>query len=307
MEISYIDEFVMIAETKSFKRTAEHYFVSRSVISRHISALEEAVGVRLLERDSHNVCLTEVGEVFYREAKTILRDWEIAIERVHSMSEGEFTLVRLGYLRNAARPVLTHFVCEMKRRYPEIRLSLVCMDHHELIRALAEHAVDLALAVEINPEISRGYRSTPVYQDHFTVVCAQQHPLAAYTDGVSLEQLHNEPLLMPDSYVYGGTADFIKEVVDEETMSIARAFYNDADMLTLKVETEGILALSSTINNTLFLERLAILPIKDVDTSFRVCAFYNDSFTGVGYQACAEVFEWCNVKMNEWYPSLAMT
>ena len=53
MEIRYIDEFLYIAETLSFRKTANHFYVSRSVISRHISALEDAVGVRLLDRDSH--------------------------------------------------------------------------------------------------------------------------------------------------------------------------------------------------------------------------------------------------------------
>lgn len=305
MELQYIDEFLHIAESKSFKQTAAHFYVSRSVISRHISALEEEVGARLLDRDSHAVQLTNAGEVFCREAKTISRDWSVALDRVRSVADGQFLLVRVGYLRNAARPMLARFVREMNRRYPDIRLSLVCMEHHELVQALAEHAVDIALAVKINPELSRGYRDTSIYQDHYTVVAAKDHPLVE-KGWVTLDDLRKQSLLIPDSYVYGGTASFIKDVVDEETMAIARAFYSDADILMLKVETEGLLAFSSTVNNAFFQNRLAVLPLVDVDTSFEVASFYHHDLEGICYESCRDVFEWCNTHMFEWYPDLAL-
>lgn len=306
MDMRHLEEFVYTAETGSFKQTASHFFVSRSVISRHISALEDITGARLFERDRHMVRLTDAGEVFYREAKIVLRDWNSALERVREVSEKKLTLVRVGYLRNAARPVLAHFVREMNRRYPDVRLSLVCMEHHELVRALAEHNVDLALAVNISPELSGGYRSTSIYKDHYTVVCAKDQRLAREKGWVDLDDLRGLPLLIPDSYVYGGTSSFIKDVVDDETMAISRAFYSDADILTLKVETEGLFAFSSTMNNILFRDRLAVLPIVDADTSFEVSAFYHDDFDGEGFEACKSVFDWCNKHMKDWQPGLAL-
>lgn len=306
VDIKYIDEFIYLAETLNFKRTAERFYVSRSVISRHVSALEETVGVRLLERDSHAVRLTRAGEVFYREAQVIMRNWETALERAQQAADGNYTLVRLGYLRNAARPMLTRFVREMKRRHPDIRLSLACMDHAELLRAMTEQAVDIALAVNVDPSLSRNYRSTPLYLDHFTVVCAKDHPLAQGDGGIVLADMRDETLLMPDSFVYGRTADFITDLMDEETMHVSRSSYSDADMLTLKVETEGVLAFSSTVNNAMFNGRLAVLDVFDVDTTFRVSAFYQDDLDEKAYEACREVFEWCHENMSSWYPSLAL-
>lgn len=306
MDIRYIEEFLYVADTLSFKKAAEHFFVSRSVISRHISALEEAVGARLLQRDSHSVHLTNAGEVFHREARLLARDWEIALERTRQASGGDCTIVRLGYLRNAARPVLSRFVREMKLRHPDINLSLVCMDHIDLIRAIAEDEVDVALAVDVDPSISSHYRSTPIYSDRYTIVCALDHPLAQGNGVVKLSGLRNQKLLMPDSYVFGRQLDFVKNLIDEETMHVSRSTYADADALLLMVETEDLLAFSSTINNRMFEGRLSVLQILDVDTSFRVSAFYGHSFTGRGYEACREVFEWCHDHMREWYPTLAL-
>lgn len=306
MDIRYIDEFLYVADTLSYKKAAEHFFVSRSVISRHISALEETVGARLLQRDSHSVRLTKAGEVFHREARLLVRDWNVALERTRQASGGDCTIVRLGYLRNAARPVLSRFVREMKRRHPDIGLSLVCMDYNELISALADDVVDAALAVNVAPSVSRHYRNTPIYSDRYTVVCSLDHPLAQGNGIVKISDLRDQRILMPDSYVYGRQLDFIKGLIDEETMNVSRSTYADADALTLMVETENVLAFSSTINNVMFGDRLQVLQLLDVDTSFRVSAFYGHSFTGAGYEACREIFEWCHDRMHDWYPALAI-
>ena len=304
LEIGYLEEFIYLADTLSFKQTAARYFVSRSVISRHVAALEETLGARLLDRDSRATQLTKAGEAFYSEAKIIVREWNLALDRVRQIADGVTSLVRIGYLRNAARPLLSRFVRELNARYPEIRLSLVCMSHRELVDALASHDVDIALAVRVSPEQSRNYRSMPLYQDHYTVVCAPDHPLAREAGAISVDELAQEPLLIPESFAYGKTAAFVDDLADEESLAIARVFYDDIDVLTLKVETEGILAFSSTLNNLAFKDRFAIMEIGDADTTFQVNAFFHDDFEGAEYEACRDVLEWCAQGMPQWYPSL---
>lgn len=163
MDIRFIDEFLYVADTGSYKKAAEHFFVSRSVISRHISALEDAVGTRLLQRDSHSVRLTNAGEVFARDARVVKRDWENAVERVRQASVGECAIVRLGYLRNVARPFISRFVREVKARYPQINLSLVCMDYNDLVRVLADVVVDMSSkSARSTAKGSRGKGTRPV-------------------------------------------------------------------------------------------------------------------------------------------------
>lgn len=77
MNFEYLDEFVHLAHSLSFRRTAEHFFVSRSVISRHMAALEESLGALLLVRNTHGVELTDAGEVFFQEAQSLLRGWNL--------------------------------------------------------------------------------------------------------------------------------------------------------------------------------------------------------------------------------------
>ena len=294
MNIEYLGEFVFLADTLSFKRTADHFYVSRSVISRHMAALEEMLGVRLIDRDGRAVSLTEAGRVFNREARTVLRDWDIALERVRSAGDDSVSLARIGYLRNASRPILVKFVRRMSELHPNVRLSLTCMEYGELRRAMEEHTVDVALALNVNPAISRNYRSTHVYEDDFYAVCAADHPVARGKSELAINDLRGRKIILPESFRDVGLSDLADALAGENTPPATEAFYRDLDMQNLKVQTEGYIAFSSGLNRSQFDDGFVMLPVKDANTSFVVSAFYHDDFTGEAYRACCEVFEWCH-------------
>lgn len=293
MNIDHLKEFVYLADSLNFRKTADHFYVSRSVISRHMAALEEALGTRLLQRDTRGVKLTDAGEVFHRDAITLLRDWDIARDRVKSLQGEGDKLVRIGYLRNGARPFLVRFVNHMAQEHPEIHLSLLCMDYNELRRALDEHAVDVALGINVDPSLSRNYRATRVYRDCFFALCSRSHPLAKRGGPVALEDLRDQKLLIPESYILTGLGPLVEELVDDQTLAATQSFYSDLDLLYLKIQTEGFVAFVSSLNAAMFDDYLAVLPFQDIQTDFVISAFYHDDFHGNAYELCREGFLWC--------------
>lgn len=293
VNINLLEEFVYLADSLSFRETADHFYVSRSVISRHMTALEDSLGARLLERDSRTVGLTEAGRVFYREAKTVLRDWQAALERVRDAQLGSASIVRVGYLRNAARPVLVQFVRDMAARHPETRVSLTCLEYTELRRAMDERSVDVAVAMNVNPAISRNYRSTRIYEDRFFIACAAGNPLAAVGRPLVLEDLKGRRVLLPDSLRDVGLAQLSESLAGADDRELAQLFYRDVDVMNLKILTEDCVALLSGLNGELFGEGVVMLPLSDVNTTFVVSAFYQDDFSGDAYAACRDAFERC--------------
>lgn len=300
MNVNNLIEFVYLAETLSFKRTAEYFYVSRSVISRHLAALEDVIGVKLVNRGNQSVQLTEAGKVFYREAQTVLRAYANAVDRTREVGNANDRIVHIGYLKNAARPVIVRFVRYMHHEHPNVRLDMTCMEYGELRRAMDEGGVDIALAVNVDPRISRNYRSTPIYSDRFYAVMSKDHPLAGRADGVSVDELPQNKLLLPDSFVYAGLSELVDELVDSRSRAAAREYYRDIDMLYLKVQTEDYIAFSSSLNNAMFGDRLAIIPITGIDTTFHVSAFYSDDLPAVAYEACRKGFESCQAAMKTW-------
>lgn len=300
MNINHLIEFIYLAETLSFRKTADYFYVSRSVISRHLASLEDTLGVKLLDRGNQSVQLTEAGKVFYREAQSVLRAYAHAIDTTREAGNSNSRTVRIGYLKNAARPVIVHFARFMNHEHPDIPLEMTCMEYSALRRAMEEGSVDVALAVNVNPSISRNYRSTPIYSDSFFAVMSKDHPLAKYTEGVDISELPKEKLLLPDSFVFAGLSELIDEIVEKDPQIAAREYYRDIDMLYLKVQTEGYIAFSSSLNNVMFGDRLAIVPILGIDPSFSVSAFYRDDIPTEAYEACCKGFESCHEAMKTW-------
>ena len=300
MDTTHLEEFVYLAESLSFKNTAEHFFVSRSVISRHLAALEDSVGARLVERGGRFVKLTKEGEVFYRDARVILRECASALEHVSEVRSSNANVVRIGYLRNAARPIIVYFVRYMQKKHPGLRLALSCMEFNELRRAIEDGTIDIALGVNVSPEMSRHYRSTRIYSDCFFAVMSWDNPLGRTVDasGLRLAALPNDKLLLPDSFVYSGLSEFIerlmaKQFQENKTRRLTREFYSDIDMLYLKVQTEDYVALSSGMNNSMFGDALLIVPISDLDARFSVSAFYRDGLDTPAASMCRRGFEAC--------------
>lgn len=73
MEIKWLEDFLVLATTRSFSRAAEERNTTQSTLSRRIQQLEDWLGVRLIDRSSQPVGLTRAGSEFYRESVAIVR------------------------------------------------------------------------------------------------------------------------------------------------------------------------------------------------------------------------------------------
>ena len=293
MNINHLIEFIYLAETLSFKKTADYFYVSRSVISRHLAAIEEIIGVKLIERGNQSVRLTEAGKVFHKEAQAVLRAYAKAVDRARDAGKVTDKLVRIGYLKNAARPVIVKFARFMNHEHPDIKLDMTIMDYSALRHALEDGTVDVALAVNVHPSVSRNYRSTPIYTDRFYAIMSKDHALAARSEGVAMSDLAQEKLLLPDSFAYAGLSELIDKLVDSKSQAMTYEYYSDIDTLYLKVQADCYVAFSSGLNNAMFGNRLAVVPIVGIDSSFKVSAFYRDDFVGELFVACRSGFEAC--------------
>lgn len=139
-----LQSFIAVVETGSFSEAAERLDVGKSVVSRRVSALENRLGVQLLQRTTRRLSLTEAGREFYPRAARLLAELE---EAEQSVTEGQETL--RGRLRLAAPlsfglqhlgPALNAFMAE----HPELVLDLDLNDREV---NLIEEGVDLAVRI----------------------------------------------------------------------------------------------------------------------------------------------------------------
>src|ERR1700731_1573850 len=101
-----MNAFVAIAERSSFAKAAVHLGLSRSALSETMRGLEDKLGVRLLNRTTRSVGLTEVGERLLAEGRPGLASFEAAVESINTFRDRPAGHLRLTVPRPAAKEVI---------------------------------------------------------------------------------------------------------------------------------------------------------------------------------------------------------
>ncbi len=112
--------FVEVAQTRSFRRAADATGVPNSTLSRRISALERAIGLRLLHRTTRKVELTEAGQLYYERCRRIVEEARLAHEQLGEMLAQPSGMLRASLPVDFATIYMAPLIAEFARRYPGI-------------------------------------------------------------------------------------------------------------------------------------------------------------------------------------------
>src|SRR5260370_23763658 len=122
-----ISAFVAVAEDGSFTRAAKRLGVSVATLSHSVRALEDRLGVRLLNRTTRNVAPTDAGTHMLGELQPLLSGLDGVMDSVNSFRDKPS-----GHLRLTVPPPVGHFVmapllAEFSARYPDITIEIVVL------------------------------------------------------------------------------------------------------------------------------------------------------------------------------------
>lgn len=126
--IGAIPIFVMVVETQGFSAASKALGISKSAISKRVSLLEEELGVKLLQRTTRKLSLTEAGEHYYHHARIALRaaqDADDAVAQLQGEPQGK---LRISSPMSFGRLHLAPLIPELLKRYPKLQIDLVMED-----------------------------------------------------------------------------------------------------------------------------------------------------------------------------------
>jgi DNA-binding transcriptional LysR family regulator len=145
-DLNDIQFFVAVVEQQGFSAAARVLNLPKSSVSRRIANLEGRLGVRLIERSTRSLRLTEVGVSFYERCRTILADLDAA-ERQVAVQLGEpVGLVRMSCPTGLAQFILAKILPDFLIRYPKVRLQVLATN-----RAvdLVDDNIDIAIRARV--------------------------------------------------------------------------------------------------------------------------------------------------------------
>ena len=120
-----LDAVVAVARRASFRAAALDLDMSTTALSNAVGKLEANLGVRLFNRTTRSVSLTDAGRVFIEQVGTALQDLHGAMEAVRSRQATPSGTLRINAFATAAREMLSPLVLEFLRRYPQVHVDLV--------------------------------------------------------------------------------------------------------------------------------------------------------------------------------------
>ncbi len=119
-----LQEFVHVVEQGGFTAAARQLSVSTSFVSRQVTRLEDRLDVRLLQRTTRTVRLTEMGKVYYERSREILDQFEALDSEMADLQEKPKGLVRITAAGEYAERYVAPLVAEFVAKYPEVSVDL---------------------------------------------------------------------------------------------------------------------------------------------------------------------------------------
>jgi DNA-binding transcriptional LysR family regulator len=172
-DIDYRDlaAFVAVARTKNFRRAAREQIVSTSSLSQRLRELEERLGVRLLNRTTRSVALTEAGEMLLARVAPAMTEVTEALERVRGLREVPSGRLRINAPPPAVDLVLAPMVAPFLAAHPKIDLEIVAESSFvDIVSAgfdagvrYGEHLAQDMIAISLGPPQRYAVVASPQY------------------------------------------------------------------------------------------------------------------------------------------------
>jgi DNA-binding transcriptional LysR family regulator len=143
--------FVAVVDAGSFVAGADALRISKTAISRHVDALEQRIGVRLLHRTTRRLSLTDEGRLFYQRARDILAATDDAEAEVSSRTQAPGGLIRVNVPLSFGMSHLAPLWGRFMAVYPQIDLDITLNDR---LVDLVDEGYDLAVRISALPDSS---------------------------------------------------------------------------------------------------------------------------------------------------------
>jgi DNA-binding transcriptional LysR family regulator len=143
--------FAAVVDSGSFVQAADALNISKPAVSRHVSELEHRLGVRLLQRTTRKLSLTEEGRTFYARCKSLLAELEVAETEISSKAVAVKGLIKVNVPVSFGLLELAKVWPGFMSRYPDVELDITLSDRFV---DLVEEGYDLAVRIARMPNSS---------------------------------------------------------------------------------------------------------------------------------------------------------
>lgn len=174
METKWLEDFVSLAETRSFSRSAQLRHVTQPAFSRRIQALEAWAGLDLVDRSSYPTRLTPAGETFHGQALEVLGSLQATRNMMRGLQAGGADMIEFAVPHTLAFTFFPAWVMDLRKRFGEVKIRLIALNVHDAVMRMTEGSCDLLVSYH---HASQPLQLSP---DRYEMLSLGQETLAPY-------------------------------------------------------------------------------------------------------------------------------
>lgn len=175
MEKKHFVFFCKVAELEHVTKAAEALEVSQPFVTKTISELESALGVRLFDRVGRGIRLNDMGRIYYETLRSLEQQLADAGKQLRELSEHRKKTVSVVSNVNSYIP---DFLSAFKKDHPDISIYHTTASREDIFNMLAEGGVDFAVCCPLIPDNEKFHvRGTVMREERAVIICPPGHPL----------------------------------------------------------------------------------------------------------------------------------
>ncbi|HRD97220.1 MAG TPA: LysR substrate-binding domain-containing protein [Rubrivivax sp.] len=191
METKWLEDFVSLAETRSFSRSAHLRHVTQPAFSRRIQALEAWAGIDLVDRSAYPTRLTPAGETLHAQALEMLEALQATRNMMRSHQAAGQDMIEFAVPHTLAFTFFPHWLMDLRQTFGAVKTRLTASNVHDAVLRLTEGGCDLLIAYH-HPS-----QPLPLSADRYEMLDLSSETLGPYVkagpDGLPLYALPGRP------------------------------------------------------------------------------------------------------------------
>ena len=260
INLKQLEAFVATAEFSSFTKASEELFLTQSTVSSHINALENTLGVRLIQRSARQrVTLTKEGEQVYREAREILDRCQ-ALQDLKNQTRDNHLVI--GASSVPGQCLMPEIMAEFLAVCPDCHYVQLRGDSIRIHQYLAQGKANLGfVGMAPNP---REYHYHPIAEDRLVLITANKEPYRTlHQNGTSGLDLLSMPMILREEN--SGTRQEMEQYLRRQQI--------DPDSLNVIAQIDNPEAIRSSVSRGLGVSVMSVLAAREYLLTGRLLSF----------------------------------
>ena len=195
LKLRDLDILLAVVETGSMGKAAKHLNISQPAVTKAIIELEDALGVRLVDRSRRGVVPTPYGLALAKRGVVIFNDLRQGIQDIDFLSDPTKGEIRIGTTDPIATAIVLPAIDTLSRKYPQMFFHLISGDTTELYRSVSERNIEFAVCRMIG-RLPDELAADVLFYDALSIVTSAKNPLTRRRK-LTFAELANEPWALP--------------------------------------------------------------------------------------------------------------